>query len=196
LASAVRIEHKIENNSRQFIIQTADGCSLGAWHLMPPGSKTDTNEKRSFENDLKTAKRIFIYCHGNLGDRGLPHRVHLARLLMDKGASVISMDYRGFGESSCRPSESGLVQDVQAAMKYLKDAGATMSGVYLIGHSLGTGPVLQAIQPTAIPSDKLGGVILLAPYSSMRDAVASAPISNVLFPFFRFHKLRGRCFLM
>jgi pimeloyl-ACP methyl ester carboxylesterase len=66
------------------------------------------------------------------------------------GYHVFAVDYRGYGDSSGEPSESGVVADVIALYDLLRKYRPTQlsieanriistGGVYFFGHSLGTG---------------------------------------------------------
>jgi fermentation-respiration switch protein FrsA (DUF1100 family) len=77
---------------------------------------------------------LMIFCHGNAGNitgRG-PIGAELAR----RGISVLVFDWRGYGKSSGRPTESGLHHDALAVYDYAtKKLGATKIIAY--GESLG-----------------------------------------------------------
>lgn len=55
------------------------------------------------------------------------------------GANVLTIDYRGFGDSGGNPTEEGLGRDARAAWNWLLDEGAKPSDIILMGQSLGTG---------------------------------------------------------
>ena len=93
-----------------------------------------------FERYFKTHDKrpIFIYAHGNDGDRTESHRRNLCVNLNNLGYHVFAIDYRGFGDSSGWPSEDGVVKDVLVLFNFLKSY-QNQSKIFLWGHSLGTG---------------------------------------------------------
>ena len=116
-----------------------------------------------------------LMLNGNMGN--ITDRAKIAAGLAQRGVDVLLFDYRGFGASTGRPTESGLYDDAFAA--YKEALSRTPGGsrkLVLFAHSLGTVPAvaLAAREPVS-------GVILLAPYASIRDALASK--SAMLKPF-------------
>uniref|UniRef100_A0A671RUX1 AB hydrolase-1 domain-containing protein n=1 Tax=Sinocyclocheilus anshuiensis TaxID=1608454 RepID=A0A671RUX1_9TELE len=80
-----------------------------------------------YEKALGDGSPIFIYLHGNGGNRSAPHRIGIADVLSAVGYHVLALDYRGFGGSTGEPTEAGLTTD------------AVYSLVCVWGHSLGSG---------------------------------------------------------
>jgi len=63
---------------------------------------------------------VWVWFHGNAGN--ISHRVHNIKLLRDLVAiQIFIFDYRGYGKSEGRPSESGTYLDGEAAVRYLLD---------------------------------------------------------------------------
>ena len=60
-------------------------------------------------------------------------------------SNVLSVDYRGFGDSTGSPSESGLIDDAQTVWNYVYETALNhgskdpTTDMILMGHSLGTG---------------------------------------------------------
>jgi abhydrolase domain-containing protein 12 len=52
---------------------------------------------------------------------------------------VFSIDYRGYGDSTGCPNETGLVKDIITLYDYIRLNKKSKSNIYLWGHSLGTG---------------------------------------------------------
>ncbi len=108
---------------------------------------------------------IIMYCHGNADhmDYYWPRQ----KLLYDHGSyGVMNVDYRGYGLSEGIPSESGLIADVEAALRWLKSKGLTGDRLIMYGFSLGSIPATQlAVHPTILEPSKL---ILEAPIGSIR----------------------------
>lgn len=100
-------------------LDTADGERLHAWWLPHPA-----------------ARATVLFSHGNAGN--ISHRIESLQIFHELGLNVLIYDYRGYGNSSGRPSEEGTYRDVQAAWDWLvNDAGFAPDEVFLFGRSLG-----------------------------------------------------------
>lgn len=138
-------EHYGYKGARLVEIYTADNEIIHGWH-------------KAGEAGMPTV----IYFHGNtghLGDRALK-----LQALSDKGYSVLGISWRGYGTSSGRPSEPGLLEDAVSSVKFLLNEGVREDDIILFGESLGTGPAVYA---GGIYHLKL--VMLEAPYTSIRQ---------------------------
>lgn len=112
--------------ARDVELHTADGLTLGAWHVPPDDPDGVT----------------VLVANGNAGDRSL--RAPLARALSARGLGVLLFDYRGFGGNPGRPSEEGLARDVRAARAFLVDeAGVPTARLLYLGESLGAAVVTE-----------------------------------------------------
>lgn len=80
---------------------------------------------------------------------------------------MLSIDYRGFGDSTGVPDEDGLVTDAYAAWNWLLEHGAEQENILVIGHSLGTGVASQLAKKLAAEGAKPRGITLFAPFSSL-----------------------------
>jgi len=74
-------------------------------------------------------------CMGNAGN--ISHRLETLRLLHDLGVATFIFDYRGYGRSGGRTSETGLYHDAAAAMALLHERGWPADRVIILGRSLG-----------------------------------------------------------
>src|ERR1051325_302831 len=61
---------------------------------------------------------MLIWFHGNAGN--LTDRAEMAAELARRGVSVLVFDWRGYGKSEGRPSESGLFRDALAAFDFVQ----------------------------------------------------------------------------
>ena len=78
-----------------------------------------------------------MFCHGNAGN--ISHRVGVAQILHNLKLNVLIFDYRGYGRSQGKPSESGLYRDGQAAYNYLvQQKGISPNKIIIFGKSLGS----------------------------------------------------------
>ncbi len=98
---------------------SADGTQLHGWWI-----------------PFKRARGTVLYCHGNAGN--ITNRIGVYRFLRRLRLNVLTFDYRGYGRSEGKPSETGLFQDAQAAHDFLTETqGEKASRILLFGHSLG-----------------------------------------------------------
>jgi len=113
-----------------------------------------------------SGRQVVLWMHGNAGniaDR-LDQAVKMKRAL---GVSSFMFDYRGYGQSTGRPSEEGLYQDAQAALEWLTEVrGVHPREVILYGHSLGTAVTVDLAVKRGKDS---GGMVLESPFTSAAD---------------------------
>uniref|UniRef100_A0A4W5QQV0 AB hydrolase-1 domain-containing protein n=1 Tax=Hucho hucho TaxID=62062 RepID=A0A4W5QQV0_9TELE len=188
------------NHTLNFYLSPEEGISLGVWHTVPDSQweKAQGAGPEWYSETLGDGSPVIIYLHGNVGSRAINHRVELVKILSAAGYHVLSLDYRGYGDSSGEPSEVGMTSDALYLYQWVKTRSRT-SQVCLWGHSLGTGVATNAavkIQEQAMelarerardlrdvtqadlePSYAVDGVILEAPYTNMEEEVASHPLS-------------------
>lgn len=135
-------------NAEEITLTSADGERLIAWHVPPQGSRP-----------------LVLYFHGNAGALNL--RADRFRGLTQDGTGLLALSYRGYGGSTGRPSEAGLIADARAAYDFAA-ARVPAGRIVLWGESLGTAVAL------ALAAERpVGGVILDAPFTSAA-AVAAA----------------------
>jgi fermentation-respiration switch protein FrsA (DUF1100 family) len=94
----------------------ADGVRLNAWLFRARGPDAP----------------LLIYFHGNAGNLG--ERGPVASSIASHGVSVLVFDWRGYGKSEGRPTESALYRDAIAAYEHGKHIANDIS---LYGESLG-----------------------------------------------------------
>lgn len=107
------------------------------------------------------AAPVLIWFHGNAGN--ITNRANVAIELARRGVSTFLFDYRGFGKSEGRPSESKLYLDALAAYDYVQTLKPR--AVVLYGESIG-GPYAAWI---AKERKGARAVILENSFSSLRD---------------------------
>jgi len=78
---------------------------------------------------------VVLFLHGNAGNIG--HRWEKIRFFYDLGVSVFIFDYRGYGLSEGRPSETGLYKDTKAAYAHLVGRGIAPERIMIYGESIG-----------------------------------------------------------
>lgn len=145
---------------RDVTLQTADGLTLGAWFM--PARVPDRG-------------LTVLVANGNAGNRSL--RVPLAAALAQAGLSVLLFDYRGFGGNRGAPTEQGLLNDAQAARRFLLDeAGVSPDRLLYYGESLGAA-VVARLAVEAAPA----GLVLRSPFTDL------ASVARVHYPYLPIH---------
>ena len=130
-------------------LTSADGAKLIAWHVAPRGGKP-----------------VVLYFQGNAGGPDL--RVGRFTWLIADGTGLVALNYRGYGGSSGKPSEDGLVRDAVAAYEFAAARYAPQR-IVLWGESLGT-----AVAVALAATHEVGGLILDAPFTSAAEVGAAA----------------------
>jgi fermentation-respiration switch protein FrsA (DUF1100 family) len=110
--------------------------------------------------------------HGNAGNIG--HRVPIAGILGEMtGASVLMVEYRGYGLSTGQADEKGLMVDAQTALDYILKRHETRSHrIVIYGQSLG-GAVSIALVAKNQSNPRIAGLILENTFLSMRKLIPS-----------------------
>lgn len=125
---------------------TSDGLDLGAWFVPAAG---------------EGPRPTVMVLPGNAGNRSL--RAPLAELLTDMGASVLLVDYRGFGGNPGRPTQAGLHRDALAARAYLRTRpDVDADRLVYFGESLGA-----AVALALAAEHRPAGVVLRSPFTSL-----------------------------
>jgi fermentation-respiration switch protein FrsA (DUF1100 family) len=127
-------------------IDTKDKFKINAWFI--PNSN---------------AKYTLIFCHGNAGNIG--DRLDKIGLLHGLGMNIFIIDYRGFGRSQGKVSESGIYLDAKAAYDYLLNSRKIKcEHIILYGESIGSAVVIDLAA-----REKIGGLIVEGAFSKGRD---------------------------
>ena len=127
-------------------LETEDGVRIHAFYLPAPESQL-----------------ALLFLHGNAGNAS--HRLPNAAELVRLGCSVLLLDYRGYGLSEGRPSESGAYADARAGLAHLIDQrGFPEDRVIVFGRSLG-----GAVAVDLARDRELAGVILESTFTSAAD---------------------------
>ncbi len=133
--------------AEEAVLDTADGEHVIVWHVPP-----------------RQGRPVFLYFHGNGGS--LRWRAERFRALITDGSGLVALSYRGYGGSSGRPTETGLVEDAAAAYAFAI-ARYPAAHIVLWGESLGSALAL------AVAAEKpVGRLVLEAPFTSAADVGA------------------------
>lgn len=134
--------------AEEIVLDTADGEKLVAWHVAPAAGRL-----------------LVIYFQGNGGSLAL--RASRFRALVGDGTGLLAVSYRGYGGSTGRPTETGLLQDAAAAYD-LAAARYGLERIALWGESLG------AAVAVALASNRpVARIVLESPFTSAADIGAS-----------------------
>ncbi|XP_053730978.1 lysophosphatidylserine lipase ABHD12-like [Synchiropus splendidus] len=160
------------NHTANFYLTPEDGISLGVWQTVPESLAKEAQGKDLtwYQNSLSNGNPVFIYLHGNTGSRAAAHRVGVAKLLSEHGYHVLVPDYRGFGDSTGEPTESGLTTDALYLYNWVK-ARCGSSRVYVWGHSLGTGVSTNAAVKLLEQGVTFDGLILESAFCTVRQVL-------------------------
>jgi pimeloyl-ACP methyl ester carboxylesterase len=133
--------------AEEAVLDTADGERVIVWHVPP-----------------REEHLIFLYFHGNGGS--LRWREERFRALISDGSGLIALSYRGYGGSTGRPTEQGLLADAAAACVFAI-ARYPAERIVLWGESIGSAVAI------ALAADKpVGRIVLEAPFTSAADVGA------------------------
>ncbi len=155
-------------DAETFDVTSEDGTALHGWILFPPGPR----DRRA------TALLVF---HGN--GENVTRDAAWLDLLRRLGLVVAAIDYRGYGLSSGKPSEAGLLADGRAAFDALRRRPEVdPDRILLLGSSLGSGVAIGVAEERPV-----AGVILQSPFDSLRRVAKRHypifPMSLVRSPF-------------
>lgn len=129
-------------------IITEDGVRIHGWY---------------FPNE--SAELVVILSHGNAGN--ISGRMGIAETLLNSGAAVVMYDYRGYGESEGKPSETGFYKDIEAVVHHLKtEKGYAENDMVMYGRSLG-----GAVAAYAATKFDLRGLVLDSSILNLRAMI-------------------------
>src|SRR5262250_45462 len=133
----------------EIVLTTSDGEQVIAWHVAPHGEKP-----------------VVLYFHGNGG--ALAWRAERFSRIIADGTGLVALSYRGYGGSTGRPSEDGLLRDADAVYAFAS-ARYPAERLAPYGESLGSG-----VAVALAASHKVGKLILESPFTSAVDIGAAA----------------------
>jgi abhydrolase domain-containing protein 12 len=201
----------LRNQVTPFSIRTSDDEQLYAWHILPIelyrkneqslvaepiGFVSDITSRHAFQllHDDPEA-RLIIHMHGAAGTVGSGYRVPNYRALsagQPGKIHVLTFDYRGFGQSTGSPSESGLTIDALTVVDWaMKVAGIPPSRILIFGQSMGTAVSLAVSRHLALQSPPVvfAGTVLIAPFVDVATLVSTYRVAGtipILSPLARF----------
>lgn len=100
-------------------LRTPDDETLCAWYI-----------------PAKNAAFTLLFCHGNGGN--ITHRLDSINIFNALALNCLIFDYRGYGDSSGKPTEKGVYIDAQTAYQWLIDEKKlSPEDIIIFGRSLG-----------------------------------------------------------
>lgn len=133
-------------------IPTADGERIHGWYIPFNGARKSDG--------------VVLFFHGNAGN--ISHRLESIRTFNRLGLDVLIVDYRGYGESTGKPSEAGVYADGEAAWNYLvAERGVPPEKIVVFGRSLGA-----VVAGSVASRHPVAGLILESAFTSGKDMAA------------------------
>ncbi|MEE4111792.1 MAG: alpha/beta fold hydrolase [Desulfobacteraceae bacterium] len=118
-----------------------------------------------FKNEIGPGHPLVVYYGGNAED--VTH--NFADLGRFSAQSFLFMNYRGYGGSDGKPSETALLSDALFVIDHLlATEGIDPAHVVVMGRSLGSGVAVHVAAKR-----KVGGVILVTPFDSLVNVARS-----------------------
>ncbi len=127
-------------------LATPDGETVAGWFVPAEG-----------------AERTVLFCHGNAGN--ISHRLDTLKMFNELGLNCLIVDYRGYGQSTGKPTEKGTYIDAKTAWRWLVDQkGVSREQIILFGRSLG-GSIVAGVAADLNPE----GLVLESTFTSFDD---------------------------
>jgi alpha-beta hydrolase superfamily lysophospholipase len=133
----------------------------------------NTVATRFWKSELNS--HLILYFHGNGEDVG--ELDSFAEQMNSLGVSVLTFDYRGYGLSSGKASESNVNSDALLVLDMARELGYENDKILLWGRSIGSGGAVHLAT-----SSEFAGLILVSPLKSIYTVITGFSI----IPFDRF----------
>ncbi len=195
-SSCLRLDNNLYNNSKtskyqmesyaepqEITLDASYNLDDSMIHLLQLTSNDNGNKATIYAEYLGDIRRIAIdtvimYFHGTKDN--MDYYWNRAELLANVGGKnrfgVMTIDYRGYGMSGGKPTESGLYADAEAALQWLHDNGLTGDRLVIYGFSLGSAPATyRTANPEILTPAKL---ILENPFASAANMIQDATVLN------------------
>lgn len=130
-------------------LHTPDGQTLSAWYV-----------------PSEAGSRTILFCHGNAGN--ISHRLATLQMFHELGLNCLIVDYRGYGQSSGKPTEEGTLIDIKTSWNWLiENKNISRDQIILFGRSLG-GSIAAIVANDVEPV----GLVLESTFTSYGDVAA------------------------
>ncbi|KAM0331358.1 hypothetical protein ACHAQA_003030 [Verticillium albo-atrum] len=192
----------LHNQVTPFTLDTPDGETLHAWHILPLGLY-QKHEARLVEESSGISPnithtlgfqllrddpdaRLVLYLHGAAGTLGSGWRPPSYRAMYAASPSnihTVAIDYRGFGASTGTPSEEGLLTDALTLVEWaMKEAEIPSSRIVIFGQSLGTAVGISLTEHLAALKEPIlfSGIVLVAPFADVELLTATYRVAGTI----------------
>ncbi|KAH7166486.1 Alpha/Beta hydrolase protein [Dactylonectria macrodidyma] len=192
----------LHNQVTPFTLQTQDGETLHAWHILPIGlyqkheqqlltepSGLVPNVSQSLGFKLlrdDPDALLVLYFHGAAGTLGSGWRPPSYRAMhaaSPDNIHTVAIEYRGFGSSTGSTSEDGLLVDAITLVEWaMKEAQIPSSRIVIFGQSLGTAVSISLAQYMAAKDDPtlFSGMVLVAPFVDVELLTATYRVAGTI----------------
>lgn len=131
-------------------VVTSDGVKLHGWFLK-----------------ANPEKGAMLFLHGNAGN--ISHRLFKVKGWVERGFSVLLIDYRGYGKSEGKIQHGDdVMEDAAAALDWLLGGGGRhaplLQRIILYGESLGSAPAIRLASENEVTA-----IILEGPFTSFSE---------------------------
>ena len=148
-------------------IRTEDGQTIAGWYI----PATENEEAPGHGLTL-------LFLHGNAGN--ISHRLESISVFNQLGLAQLIIDYRGFGESTGKPSVHGTILDAEAALAWLKEHKQLgPEQIVMFGRSLGGG-VAAALAARVAPRALILESTFTTLYAVAKDLYPMLPVGLFL----------------
>ncbi len=145
-------------NKAQLENPNIEKLSIQDFRIKTPDGET----LQAFYEKAKPGRDTIIFFHGQGGGLELQkwryYRMH------KQGVGFLALAYRGYSQSSGKPSEKGLFIDGLAAYDFLRAQGIDPKNIIIHGHSMGSG-----VATYVAANRPIRALLLEAPFSSAND---------------------------
>ncbi|XP_054005988.1 lysophosphatidylserine lipase ABHD12 isoform X5 [Hylaeus anthracinus] len=169
--------------ARNFYLKTHQDIKIGVWQILPQSLLNDSAiiNDDDYDSVLSNAKQpVFLYMHGNSGNRASRHRLELYKLFQTLDYHVICFDYRDYGDSEeAELSEMGVVTDSKYLLEWLLKKVNGSAPVFVWGHSLGTGVSTHVLALLAAENVQPAGLFLESPFNNIAEELSEHPLAQL-----------------
>ena len=144
-------------------IEVGNSEKVHAWYV--PARNKDNLDNNSCAPTV-------LFFHGNGGN--ISHRLPTIELVVELGANIMLLDYRGYGRSDGVPGEDNMYHDAEACYRQLIETrGVSSDQIILFGRSLGGAVAIELATRV-----ECAGLIVESSFTSAKA------IGNLMFPYF------------
>jgi len=138
---------ELQNKTKEVHFVSEENIRLNAWYIAPSEGE----------------KPVILYCHGQAEHIAYYQKPY--HVLAENGYGVLATEYRGHGKSKGTPSESGIYNDVETAVNFLKtNKGISEENIVIWGRSMG-----GAIAAEIATRFHFKGVIMESTFTNLKD---------------------------